>query len=137
MIVEAPGIGEAKNSHANEPSLAGTMVAASFSPAVLVAKKLFALSVVGSTARVKKTCGRNVTPTSSEPFCGVTAVMPNGIGAARFTVRSSVVTCPAASVVCSFSVCEPALIFERSSVVLKSPVVGSNVSGMSGLASMR
>ena len=51
VMVEAPGIGDWKKSHANELSSATTIWAGSFSPDVSVAKKLLLVSQAGGRGR--------------------------------------------------------------------------------------
>ena len=124
-----------KNSQANEPSLAVTMWAGNFVPLGPVAKKLLAVSEVGSTGREKNTCGRKVVPTSSAPSRGVNERMPNAMAVGRLTLRLTLVSCPAASRAVTESVCGPAARRDKSSDWSKRPVAGSNAIGITVPAS--
>ena len=117
-----PGIGWSKKSQAKLPSSAGTIVVASLLPSGAVAKKLFAFSVAGLTAREKKTWGLKVEPTSTAPLPGVTRATVKGESASMLTPRVSVVVLPAASRAVVRSVCAPTVRSPSGSAWLKAPV---------------
>src|ERR1700692_1810208 len=99
VMVEAPGSGLVKNSHAPVSSDAMTIVAGIKAPVESVAKKVLLVSGLGSIAREKVIFGRCVTPTSPAPIIGVNAAIVSGGSAGSVRSSVSVVVLPAASVV--------------------------------------